>query len=123
MPDEREAAVTWSERPHGYLVRVAGDVDAESAPRLRTVLDAAARAARPRTVVDLSRVPFADSAILHVLLGAQQAHRDLGALLVLAGPLQDGVARLLDVTGTAGFFVLAADVASAMEVPAAMTDR
>lgn len=102
---------------------MAGDVDAESAPRLKTVLDAAGRAARPRTVVGLSRVLFADSANLHVLLGARQAHRELGALLVLAGPLQDGVERLLDVTGTTDSFVIAADVASAMKVPAAMTDR
>ena len=40
-----------------------------------------------------------------------------------ARPGLDGVGRLLDVTGTTDFFVLAADVASAMEVPAAMTDR
>jgi anti-anti-sigma regulatory factor len=74
-------------------------------------------------VVDLSGVLFADSAILHVLLEARRGHRDLGTLLVFAGPLAHSVERLFDVTGAAAVFVLAADVASAMEVPAAMTDR
>ncbi|MHC3470063.1 STAS domain-containing protein [Streptomyces sp. 7R007] len=105
------------------LVRVSGDVDAESAPQLAAALGPAARTASSRTVVDLSGAAFADSAILHVLLEAEQAHRALGAEMVVAGPFHKIIERLFEVTGTTGFFVLADDVEAALVMPRAVTER
>ncbi|MEU9396642.1 STAS domain-containing protein [Streptomyces sp. NPDC048324] len=105
------------------VVSVHGDVDIDSAPRLAEALDDARRASSARTVVDLSATEFADSAILHVLLEAQQAHLAGGRPLVVAGPLHESIERLFEVTGTARFFVLAPDVRSAVEMPWAVTER
>lgn len=123
MSDEREPAVASSVHGNAFVVTVSGDIDGDSAPRLVEELAAGLLAGTPRTVVDLSDTTFADSAILHALLEARQAHRAHGLLLVLAGPFGESVERLFDVTGTAGYFVLAENVFTAMEVPRAVTDR
>ncbi|GGM07117.1 hypothetical protein GCM10010129_58770 [Streptomyces fumigatiscleroticus] len=121
--DERVPAVTRHTDRDAVVVRVAGDIDSDSAPALAAALEAARAADGERTVVDLSGTGFADSAILHVLLEADRAHRDRGGLLVVAGPFQEGVRRLFEVTGTARFLVLADDAERAMEVPRAVTER
>ncbi|MFF7331174.1 STAS domain-containing protein [Streptomyces sp. NPDC090306] len=123
MSDERQAVVTYHAEREAFVVRVGGDIDSESAPQLAQALDAAERAVSVRTVVDLSGTEFADSSVLHVLLAARQEHEERGALMVVAGPFNESIERLFDVTGTAGFFVLADSVAAAMEVPQAVTER
>ncbi|MFD8307753.1 STAS domain-containing protein [Streptomyces sp. NPDC059690] len=127
MSDERCPAVVQQHLREGEqdvtVVSVRGDIDVDSAPRLAEALNAAERASSARTVVDLSATEFADSAILHVLLEAQQAHLARGRPLVVAGPLNESIERLFEVTGTARFFVLAPDVRSAVEMPWAVTER
>ncbi|MEU7059464.1 STAS domain-containing protein [Streptomyces sp. NPDC046197] len=123
MADERDPLVTSSVHRDAFVLRVSGEIDSESAPCLVRQLDAGLCTGTVRTIVDLSGTAFADSAILHALLQAQRAHRQRGLLMVLAGPFSTGLGRLFDVTGTAGHFVLADDVHSAMEVPWAVTER
>ncbi|TQJ85776.1 STAS domain-containing protein [Streptomyces sp. SLBN-31] len=127
MSDDESPAVVQHRVREGErdvtVVSVHGDVDVDSAPRLAEALHAAERASSARTVVDLSATGFADSAILHVLLEAQQAHLARGRPLVVAGPLNESIERLFEVTGTARFFVLAPDVRSAVETPWAVTER
>jgi anti-sigma B factor antagonist len=123
MSDEGQAVVTYHAEREAFVVRVGGDIDSESAPELAQAFDAAERVTSVRTVVDLSGTDFADSSFLHVLLAAHQAHEERGALLVVAGPFNESIERLFDVTGTAGFFVLADDVEAATKMPAAVTER
>ncbi|MFF3307764.1 STAS domain-containing protein [Streptomyces sp. NPDC002952] len=117
MSDELEATVTHGSAQDSFVVRVGGDIDYASASKLEEALDLAHRVNAPRAIVDLSGTDFADSSILHVLLAAQRAHRARGRLLIVSGPFSDTVRRLFDVRGTAGFFVLADDVQTAMALP------
>ncbi|MDF3301397.1 STAS domain-containing protein [Streptomyces tropicalis] len=84
-------------------IQVCGSVDWHAAPALRgTLLERAARV--PTTVVDLSGLTFADSALLHVLLDVQRHCRASGARLVIDARLQPVLARLFTVTGASAYF-------------------
>ncbi|MFI7386647.1 STAS domain-containing protein [Streptomyces sp. NPDC049813] len=52
------------------------------------------------TLIDLSQLTFADSAFLNQLLVTFSGHTVKRRPLVLCGPLQESVERLLRVTGT-----------------------
>ncbi|MEV0846957.1 STAS domain-containing protein [Streptomyces sp. NPDC049954] len=92
--------------PAAFVVRVGGDIDHESAPLLQEALDTAGRSGAGHTVIDLSGVGFADSTVLHVLLGAEREHRGAGRELSIAGPFGATVRRLFEITGTAHHFRL-----------------
>ncbi|WP_028801412.1 STAS domain-containing protein [Streptomyces sp. 142MFCol3.1] len=123
MPDELQATVTHGAAQDAFVVRVGGDIDYESAPRLEEALHEAHRVGASRTVVDLSRVAFADSSVLHVLLEAQRAHRSRETVMVVCGPFSDIVRRLFEVTGTEDFFVLVDNVQAALALPDQATER
>ncbi|MEU6775059.1 STAS domain-containing protein [Streptomyces sp. NPDC046759] len=91
--DPSQAAVLQYERHGVWVVVACGSYDLDSIAPLATALDAAAR--KYRTVVlDASRVVFADSTFLNLLI---RTHHATG-LRVAAPPLQ--VRRLLELTGT-----------------------
>ncbi len=105
MIGDRDETVACETTPDGItIVRVRGDLDEGSTPALTRVLAAAAGSGCSRTVVDLSRVGFADSSALHALLAALQAHTATGTALILAGPVQTAVGRLFEVTNTGSAF-------------------
>jgi anti-sigma B factor antagonist len=91
--------------PDGICVAVAGEVDIDTAPRMRLAL-AAALAAASRVVVDLGAVTFMDSSGLAALIATHQKAAATGATLRLqhVPPL---VLRLLTVTGMDSLFVIA----------------
>lgn len=76
--EESESAVAGAVEDDVFIVTVRGDIDFDSARGLREALDGAGRTGTGRTVVDLSGLDFADSTVLHVLLGAQREHRTAG---------------------------------------------
>ncbi|MEU1203593.1 STAS domain-containing protein [Streptomyces sp. NPDC005813] len=123
MPDELQATVTHGAAQDAFVVRVGGDIDYESAPRLEEALGEAHRVGASRTVVDLSGVAFADSSVLHVLLEAQRAHRSRETAMLVCGPFSDIVRRLFEVTGTEDFFVLVDSVQAALALPDPATER
>ncbi|MFB6710324.1 STAS domain-containing protein [Streptomyces sp. NPDC056333] len=59
------------------------------------------------TLLDLSEVTFADSTFLNQLIQALSDHTSIARPLVLTGPLQSAVRRLLEITGTDTFLPLA----------------
>ncbi|THA24404.1 anti-sigma factor antagonist [Streptomyces sp. RKND-216] len=87
-------------------IRVGGAIDADTSPDLEAALTSAADPVVRRTVLDLSRVDFADSSALHTLLTAQREHRAAGRQMVLAGPFSASLHRLFTITGTDAFFTL-----------------
>ncbi|QHY93626.1 STAS domain protein [Streptomyces sp. S4.7] len=107
MFEDSESAVTGTADKGVFIVTVKGGIGFDSAGELKEALAEACRADSPRTVVDLSGLMFADSAVLHVLLGAQREHRAAGRRMVVAGPLGPTVLRLFEVTGTSDFFTMA----------------
>jgi anti-sigma B factor antagonist len=89
-------------RPDRALVRVAGELDLTSAPFLRGALMALAEHGG-RIVVDLRELRFTDSSGIGALVSAWQAARQTeGGELLLAGPFQAGVHKVLEVAGITG---------------------
>ncbi|GAA2276158.1 MULTISPECIES: STAS domain-containing protein [Kitasatospora] len=84
-------------RPTPLVVRVGGEIDVATAPRLRQRLAAALEAHR-EVVLDLSEVTFMDCSGLGVLVQARNQADRCGRRLVLHG-VGHPVARLLKLTG------------------------
>lgn len=72
-----------TERHGAVVVRVRGEVDVSTAPRLRQELVELAGQGRQLVVVDLDDVDFLDSTGLGVLVGGLKRFRSLGGDLVL----------------------------------------
>src|SRR5262245_11622654 len=79
----------------GHIVRLAGDVDVASAPRLQAVLD---RLTTGAVIVDVSAVPFIDSCGLTVLALAHQRLAERNVRLSIVGR-SAFMSRLLAITG------------------------
>jgi anti-anti-sigma factor len=105
IPSPREGvprllAVTGLAAGHATL-RLAGEIDLDTAPRLRRAMGACLRQ-RPSAIhLDIADVAFCDCAGLNALLWARAQADDAPAAFDLRGPAQPSVARLLDLTGTA----------------------
>lgn len=89
----------WEHRPGLVIARVAGDLDLDTAPRFREMVDAAVLAAgADRLVLNLTRVTFIDSSGVGVILGryrSMAAHG--GRIALVTGPAR--VTRVLELAG------------------------
>ncbi|MGK5637509.1 STAS domain-containing protein [Streptomyces sp. URMC 126] len=82
-------------------IRLTGEVDLGTAPGLRRAIGACLGQHHPCALdLDFAEVSFCDCTGLNTLLWARLEAADAGTALVVRGPLQSGVARLLAVTGT-----------------------
>jgi stage II sporulation protein AA (anti-sigma F factor antagonist) len=85
------------------IVRIEGEVEFATAPRLRaTLLDLAQEGASP-VVVDLAEVSFLDSAGISLLIQAKKRLASAGSDLVLRSP-QPHVRRVLEISGVTDLF-------------------
>ena len=94
----RSFELDTQDRDGVHLVRVAGSVDAVTAPRLGEALQATLDAGGTALVVDFRGVGYASSAALRALLAAVKGARAAGGDLRLAG-VQGDVAKVLDMAG------------------------
>ena len=102
---------------NGYTVcRPVGELDAYSAPGLREAM--ALLTSVPKVVVDLSEVPFIDSAGLVALVAGIRRVRDGGGRIVVCSA-QRHVQKLLDVVG----FGTVVDMARNLDEAYAMLNR
>lgn len=85
-------------RPGVTLVRPTGDIDAYTAPQLRSQLHQASGGDELLLVVDLSGVTFIDSAGLGALVGAHRRMREAGGRMRIVRP-PALVARAFELTG------------------------
>jgi anti-sigma B factor antagonist len=80
-------AVTTESPAHAlYVVAPGGEIDAFTAPRLRTELAQVVDAGATAVVCDLSAVTFLDSSGLGVLIGALKRLRQAGGELLIVLP-------------------------------------
>jgi anti-sigma B factor antagonist len=79
------------------VCRPVGELDAFTVSQFRQVLGELASSA-PRLLIDLSGVPFVDSAGLGALIGGVRRVRELGGEVVVASP-RPTLTRLLRTTG------------------------
>ena len=104
--------VQWP-TPGVVAVRIGGEVDLASLPRLTEMINQRLRAATLDAVVlDFSGVTFASSAALELLVSTRRRCHQRGSRLLVAA---DGpVARLLELTGLAAMFTLHPDLRTAL---------
>ncbi|MEU9064071.1 STAS domain-containing protein [Streptomyces sp. NPDC048430] len=80
------------------VLTVAGEIDVDSVPALRTRALELIRQGRPHVVLDLEPVEFCDSSGLNAMIGILRYAKDRhGSLCLAAAPSH--LVRLLDITG------------------------
>lgn len=87
------------------LVRVEGEIDLHTCPELRTTLQRIGDDGHDRFVLDLSAVPYVDSAALGVLVDAQRRVKEKAGEVVLVG-ITPFVKRAFEITRLVRFFRL-----------------
>lgn len=103
----------------GPVVEAVGELDYDSAPRLRGVLQRAlvVRPAPVMLVVDLAGVTFCDSAGLNALLMARLDAERQDTVVRLARPTHI-VARVLEISGADKVFRVDPDLPTGTDTPA-----
>ena len=103
-----ELSDTISYRMAGKMVRVSGEVDMESAERLRQKLERALKKKPQAVIVDLSLVTRMDSSGVAVLLEAIQMARKEKIILVLQDP-SPAARSVLEVARVDKLFMVSSD--------------
>ena len=95
-------SITTEARGEATVIRVDGDLDVYTAPRLKDTLEQSIVGGR-RLVLDLSGVQFIDSTALGVLVGALQQSQAAGAdfRLIVGDPF---LLKIFRITGFDGMF-------------------
>jgi anti-sigma B factor antagonist len=93
----RSIDLTVEEGPAGSIVRVAGELDATTSPRLRAELVRLIDDGTPAIDLDLSQLQFVDSVGLSVLVSAHHRARGEGVSYRLIN-VAPGCRRILEIT-------------------------
>lgn len=96
------------------IVKVCGEVDIQTSPRLEEGLVSVLDQGLTSVVVDLGEVTFLDSTGLSVLIGALKRCQGAGGDLHLVSP-RPNVLRVLEITGLTDAFHLGAEEAAVRE--------
>ncbi|GAA2352349.1 hypothetical protein GCM10009854_32900 [Saccharopolyspora halophila] len=106
-------SVEWP-APGVVVVRIGGEIDLASLPRVTEMIRQRLRAASLQTVVlDFSTVTFASSAAMELLITAQRRCRQRDCTLLVV-PGNGPVAKLLEITGLSTMVSLREDVTAAV---------
>lgn len=105
--------VQTAQRGVRVVVRVEGEIDLVTAPRLRRTLARAIREQSPHVVIDLAGVGLCGSTGLTVLRTAGRRASASGGSLALAGP-RPTVRKVLAVSGYAKLFPVYDDIEAAL---------
>ena len=96
-----------SDGPRKVVIRVAGDLDAESGRAVRARLSQAQRHGRSNVVLDLAGVTFIDSGALNAIVNGAKEMVEAANLQVISPP--ERVAQVLIDAGMSGLFKLTPD--------------
>lgn len=105
LADPQEFAVEVAMTDGATVVRVRGEVDLYTAPKLREHLDEAVQGQSPTVVVDLGQLDFIDSTGLGVLVGALKQARTAGGDVTLRNPSRS-THKILEIAGLTELFVV-----------------
>jgi len=100
---EPEINITVSRDGSNAIVRICGEVDFATAPRLESVLKAEIENGMEHIKLDFQNVTFIDSEGLKVLMGISRCLRDKNGLLELYG-CSEFLIRILDILGLTTHF-------------------
>ncbi|MGY5036108.1 STAS domain-containing protein [Streptomyces sp. 900116325] len=100
--------VRLDQRERVAVITPVGDVDLHNLAEVVEVFaQVLSDTSTDATLLDLSEVTFADSTFLNQLIQTLSDHTSIARPLVLTGPLQSAVRRLLEITGTDTYLPLA----------------
>ncbi|HNB60406.1 MAG TPA: STAS domain-containing protein [Phycisphaerales bacterium] len=108
-----ELKVRSEKRDGAVLIIPAGEIDLTSSPTLRVELKRVQADKPARLVIDLSAVPYMDSAGVATLVEAMQAARKSSTKLVLCG-MQDKVRSIFEISRLDTVFTIVHDQNAAM---------
>jgi len=111
MLDPMRATVT--EHSQATVVALSGELDADTAGRLRTLLAEQLLAGPSPLVLDLTELTFIDSAGLAALISGSKGARRAGVELILAGPAA-AVRKVMKLTGIDVILTTVDDVEQAL---------
>jgi anti-sigma B factor antagonist len=86
--------------PAGETLRLSGEVDMATAPRLRAALDELIESGCETVVLDCRELSFLDSSGIGVLVAARTRMGDGGVLVIDSPP--PNVRKVLEITGVTG---------------------
>jgi anti-sigma B factor antagonist len=99
---------------HSHVVTVSGDLDVNTAPRLREELVRAADEGAMQIVVDILKVPFVDSVALGVLAEASKGTRARGGVFkVVCDDVR--IVRIIEITGLDRIFRIHTTLRAALD--------
>lgn len=107
--------------PDVVVVTVTGEIDVDTSPHLRHVLDGLIAQQHTRLIVDLRGVEFIDSTGLGVLVGRLKLLRQNHGWMHLVAD-SERILRVLAITGLDTVFVIGPDVAGALHAHSAGTE-
>ncbi|GIN73600.1 anti-sigma-B factor antagonist [Bacillus sp. J14TS2] len=93
-------SIDVEETETGIIAKLAGEIDAYTAPTVRDELLPRAEQSEMKIVVDLSEVNYMDSTGLGIFVGLFKTLKEHNGELVLKG-MSDRLKRLFDITGLA----------------------
>jgi anti-sigma B factor antagonist len=99
-------ALQASGPPTEPTLRIEGEIDVATAPKLRTALTALIDGGARRITLDLAAVGFVDSSGLGVLVGALRKLEDANGGRLRVENVQDGVRKVFEITGLGPMFGL-----------------
>ncbi|GAA2693704.1 MULTISPECIES: STAS domain-containing protein [Actinoplanes] len=106
-------AIITEHRPDVAVLHLKGELDADSARELQTVLAELLKRPVPRIVVDLTALKFCDSVGLSAFITSKQVIADRGGWLSFAGP-RPFMARLLETVGLGRYFAIFPEIDDAI---------
>lgn len=113
VPSSPRLQVTLERLERASVLRLVGELDADDAPAVRTMLAEQVLGGSGSLVLDLSELTFIDSAGLAALIAAHKGTRSAGTSFLLAG-VSPAVAKILSVTGLDAVLTVAPTVQEAL---------
>lgn len=81
-----------------WVVRVSGEIDMATVPRLNSTFETIVESGPSRVLVELENVTFLDSSGIRSLLLARKHLEEVGAVLVVDG-MSDSIKHVLEIAG------------------------
>ncbi|GIF11280.1 STAS domain-containing protein [Actinoplanes teichomyceticus] len=106
-------AIITEHRPDVAVLHLRGELDADSAGALHTVLSDLLKRPVPRIVVDLTDLKFCDSIGLSAFITSKEVIVSRGGWLSFAGP-RPFMAQLLETIGLSRYFAIFPEVDDAI---------
>ncbi len=106
-------SINTTRRGPAHVVQIGGEVDLQSAPKLRAALDEVLKQTPAQLVIDLAGATYIDSSGVGTIVYLKREVERVGGKLVLSG-LQPRVRSIFEITQLDRFFQIAGTLEEAL---------